>query len=97
MKRIRRWSETIKRKLAGFLAVILGMMVFVPYLPVRIQAAPDPGTAVTLTSAYGDTGLGHKLYCIDKGGLAQWGIADDGDQYAYHRPSEASVLLSLQE
>ena len=67
MKRIRRWSETIKRKQAGFLAVILGMMVFVPYLPVRIQAAPDPGTVVTLTSAYGDTGLGHKLYCIDKG------------------------------
>ena len=42
MKRIRRWSETIKRKLAGFLAVILGMMVFVPYLPVRIQAALQP-------------------------------------------------------
>ena len=51
----------------------------------------------TLTTAHGDFGGTHKLYCIDKGGLAIWGIADDGDVYKKHRPSEAEVPLSKKE
>lgn len=52
---------------------------------------------VTLETAYGDFGGSHKLYCIDKGGLAVWGIAEKGDRYMYHKPSEAEVPLSMKE
>ena len=44
-----------------------------PVFPAK--AAPASGQQTTLTTAHGDTLLGHKLYCIDKGGYAIWGIA----------------------
>lgn len=67
-----------------------------PYLSsLQVQAAEKD--TVTLTTAHGDFGGTHKLYCIDKGGLAIWGIADDGDVYKKHRPSEAEVPLSKKE
>ena len=45
----------------------------------------------------GEFGGEHKLYCIDKGGLAIWGIADDGDQYEMHSPSTMRIPLSQRE
>lgn len=87
--------ETAKRGTACGMAVILGLMTAVPWFPsFPAHAADSSGRRTVLTSAYGDTELGHKLYCIDRGGLALWGIADDGDVYECHRPSEASVPLS---
>ena len=72
-------------------------MTFLPYLPILQVGADDYGKQVTLTSAHGDIGKDHKLYCIDKGGLAIWGIAEKGDRYEGHRPSEAEVPLSKKE
>ncbi len=71
------------------------MAVF-PYLPV-LPAKAGTGDTVTLTSAFGDFGGDHKLYCIDKGGYAFWGIADDGDVYQRHRPSELSLSMTRRE
>ena len=84
--------------MAFVLAIILGGMAFLPGFPVfPAKAAPASGQQTTLTTAHGDTLLGHKLYCIDKGGYAIWGIAEKGDLYEAHRPSQASVPLSSQE
>ena len=55
------------------------------------------GYSNIITTAHGDFGGSHKLYCIDKGGFAIWGIADDGDVYKKHKPSEAEVPLSKKE
>lgn len=98
MKKICKRKESGKRAVSLFLSVMLCLMTVFPYLPLlQVQAAASIGQIVTLTSAHGDIGGPHKLYCIDKGGLAIYGIADDGDKYAYHRPSEAEVPLSKQE
>ena len=93
-----RYRENVKRGMAFVLAIILGGMAFLPGFPVfPAKAAPASGQQTTLTTAHGDTLLGHKLYCIDKGGYAIWGIAEKGDLYEAHRPSQASVPLSSQE
>ena len=93
-----RYRENVKRGMAFALAIILGGMAFLPGFPVfPAKAAPASGQQTTLTTAHGDTLLGHKLYCIDKGGYAIWGIAEKGDLYEAHRPSQASVPLSSQE
>ena len=93
-----RYRENAKRGMAFVLAIILGGMTFLPGFPVfPVKAAPASGQQTTLTTAHGDTLLGHKLYCIDKGGYAIWGIAEKGDLYEAHRPSQASVPLSSQE
>lgn len=93
-----RYRENAKRGMAFVLAIILGGMAFLPGFPVfPVKAAPASGQQTTLTTAHGDTLLGHKLYCIDKGGYAIWGIAEKGDLYEAHRPSQASVPLSSQE
>lgn len=99
MKKYRKLKEKIKRGTSLFLSSVLTMMVFFPYLPpMQVKAADhDYGDKVTLTSAHGDFGEDHKLYCIDKGGLAIWGIADDGDVYENHKPSEAELPLSKRE
>ena len=90
-----RYRENVKRGMAFVLAIILGGMAFLPGFPVfPVKAAPASGQQTTLTTAHGDTLLGHKLYCIDKGGYAIWGIAEKGDLYEAHRPSQASVPLS---
>lgn len=90
--------EIVKRGAACGMAAVLGLMTAIPWLPpFTVHAADGSGRRTILTSAYGDTDLGHKLYCIDRGGLALWGIADDGDVYECHRPSEASVPLSEME
>ena len=82
----------MKRMLAMLLATILVLMIVFPYLPpFPVKAAENQ---VTLTSAFGDTNLGHKLYCIDKGSYAVWGVADDGDVYEKHSVSNAEVPLS---
>lgn len=86
-----RYRENVKRGMAFVLAIILGGMAFLPGFPVfPAKAAPASGQQTTLTTAHGDTLLGHKLYCIDKGGYAIWGIAEKGDLYEAHRPSQAS-------
>ncbi|MFR3283382.1 MAG: hypothetical protein ACLTR6_02565 [Clostridium fessum] len=93
-----RYRENMKQGMAFVLAIILGGMAFLPGFPVfPAKAAPASGQQTTLTTAHGDTLLGHKLYCIDKGGYAIWGIAEKGDLYEAHRPSQASVPLSSQE
>ena len=93
-----RYRENVKRGMAFVLAIILGGMAFLPGFPVfPAKAAPASGQQTTLTTAHGDTLLGHKLYCIDKGGYAIWGIAEKGDLYEAHCPSQASVPLSSQE
>ena len=77
-----RYRENVKRGMAFVLAIILGGMAFLPGFPVfPAKAAPASGQQTTLTTAHGDTLLGHKLYCIDKGGYAIWGIAEKGDLY----------------
>lgn len=86
-----------KRMVSLFLSAILTVLIFFPYLPPTQVKAANFGDTVTLTSAHGDFGSDHKLYCIDKGGLAIWGIADDGDVYENHRPTEAAVPLSKKE
>ena len=96
MKKVSMWKERGKRATSLFLSVMLCLMTFFPYLSsLQVQAAEKD--TVTLTTAHGDFGGTHKLYCIDKGGLAIWGIADDGDVYKKHRPSEAEVPLSKKE
>ena len=96
MKKVRKWKERGKRAISLFLSVMLCLMTLFPYLPsLQVQAAEKD--VVTLTTAHGDFGGSHKLYCIDKGGYAIWGIADDGDVYKKHRPSEAEVPLSKKE
>ena len=93
-----RYRENVKRGMAFVLAIILGGMAFLPGFPAfPAKAAPAIGQQTALTTAHGDTLLGHKLYCIDKGGYAIWGIAEKGDLYEAHRPSQASVPLSSQE
>ena len=93
-----RYRENVKRGMAFALAIILGGMAFLPGFPAfPAKAAPAIGQQAALTTAHGDTLLGHKLYCIDKGGYAIWGIAEKGDLYEAHRPSQASVPLSSQE
>lgn len=72
-------------------------MVCLPYLPPLQFQAAENRNVVTLTSAHGEFGGEHKLYCIDKGGLAIWGIADDGDQYEMHSPSTMRIPLSQRE
>ena len=96
MKKVSKWKERGKRATSLFLSAMLCLMTFFPYLPsLQVQAAEKD--TVTLTTAHGDFGGTHKLYCIDKGGLAIWGIADDGDVYKKHKPSEAEVSLSKKE
>ena len=81
-----RYRENVKRGMAFVLAIILGGMAFLPGFPVfPAKAAPASGQQTTLTTAHGDTLLGHKLYCIDKGGYAIWGIAEKGDLYVRNR------------
>ena len=91
MKRLKGMGEQWRRGLSFFLAALLGMMVIVPYLPVMPVRAGE--NQAVLTSAGGDTNLGHKLYCIDKGGLAYYGIAAEGDVYEPHRPSTAGIYV----
>lgn len=86
-----------RRALSLVLSIILMWMVCLPYLPPLQFQAAENRDVVTLTSAYGDFGGDHKLYCIDKGGLAIWGIADDGDQYEKHSPSGMRIPLSQRE
>ena len=70
-----RYRENVKRGMAFVLAIILGGMAFLPGFPAfPAKAAPAIGQQTALTTAHGDTLLGHKLYCIDKGGYAIWGI-----------------------
>ena len=96
MKKVSKWKERGKRATSLFLSAMLCLMTFFPYLPsLQVQAAEKD--TVTLTTAHGDFGGSHKLYCIDKGGFAIWGIADDGDVYKKHKPSEAEVSLSKKE
>jgi len=96
MKKVSKWKERGKRATSLFLSAVLCLMTFFPYLPsLQVQAAEKD--TVTLTTAHGDFGGSHKLYCIDKGGFAIWGIADDGDVYKKHKPSEAEVPLSKKE
>lgn len=91
------FREKNKQMLSLLLSVVLALMVFVPYLPpIQLKAAESDGS-VTLTSAHGDFGGDHKLYCIDKGGLAIWGIAAEGDKYAKHSPSQTRIPLSKQD
>lgn len=86
-----------RRTVSFILSIVLMWMVCLPYLPpLQFQAAENRDTVV-LTSAHGDFGGEHKLYCIDKGGLAIWGIADDGDQYERHSPSSMRIPLSQRE
>ena len=86
-----------KKAVSLLLSVVLAVMVFFPYLPpLQLKAAENDGL-VTLTTAHGDFGGDHKLYCIDKGGLAIWGIADDGDQYQRHSVSNMRIPLSEKE
>ena len=60
-----RYRENAKRGMAFVLAIILGGMAFLPGFPVfPVKAAPASGQQTTLTTAHGDTLLGHKLYCI---------------------------------
>ena len=96
MKKVSMWKERGKRATSLFLSVMLCLMTFFPYLS-SLQVLAAEKDTVTLTTAHGDFGGTHKLYCIDKGGLAIWGIADDGDVYKKHRPSEAEVPLSKKE
>lgn len=81
---------------AFLLSSVLTCMTVFPYLPV-LPARAGTGDTVVLTSAHGDYGGDHKLYCIDKGGYAFWGIADDGDVYECHRPSELSLAMTQWE
>lgn len=98
MKYIRELAEQRKRGLSIFLSIVLAVMVIVPYLPpLKAKADTTPGTKVVLKTAHGDIGSDHKLYCIDKGGLAHWGIADDGDEYQYILPSESGLSKREQE
>lgn len=97
MKELDNSMPNINRALSAFISLILALMTFFPYLPSMQIKAADFGNRVTLTTAHGDFGGSHKLYCIDKGGLAIWGIADDGDQYECHKPSDAEVPLTLRE
>ena len=91
MKKVSMWKERGKRATSLFLSVMLCLMTFFPYLSsLQVQAAEKD--TVTLTTAHGDFGGTHKLYCIDKGGLAIWGIADDGDVYKKHRPQKQKYL-----
>ena len=93
---LKRLRGGAKRLISFSMAVMLGVMTIVPYLPVSDVWAAD-GTTAVLTSAYGDTNLGHKLYCIDHGGLAYYGIAAEGDMYEAHRPSTAGIYVPEQD
>ena len=79
------------------MSAVLALMVFLPYLPPLQLEAAENDNLVTLTTAHGDFGGDHRLYCIDKGGLAIWGIADDGDQYQKHSVSSMRIPLSEKE
>ena len=81
---------------ALLLSAVLTCMAVFPYFP-AFPARAGTGGTVVLTSAHGDYGGEHKLYCIDKGGYAFWGIADDGDVYECHKPSELSLALTKKE
>ena len=62
-----RYRENVKRGMAFVLAIILGGMAFLPGFPVfPVKAAPASGQQTTLTTAHGDTLLGHKLYCMKR-------------------------------
>lgn len=86
-----------RRAVSFVLSIVLMWMVCLPYLPPLQFQAAENRNVVTLTSAHGEFGGEHKLYCIDKGGLAIWGIADDGDQYEMHSPSTMRIPLSQRE
>lgn len=97
MERFKCFKGRSQRAVSLLLSVVLAVMVFFPYLPpLQLKAAENDGL-VTLTTAHGDFGGDHKLYCIDKGGLAIWGIADDGDQYQRHSVSNMRIPLSEKE
>lgn len=85
-----------KRAASLFLSAILAWMVFFPYLP-PLQVNAAAGETVALTTAHGEIGKNHKIYCIDKGDIASYGIAEKGDKYQSHRPSEAVIPLTLKE
>ncbi len=86
-----------KKTISLLLSAVLALMVFLPYLPPLQLEAAENDNLVTLTTAHGDFGGDHRLYCIDKGGLAIWGIADDGDQYQKHSVSSMRIPLSEKE
>ena len=93
-----RYSDKAKRSLAFVMAFVLGILVFLPEISViPTRASEVIGQRTVLTSALGDTPLGHKLYCIDRKGYAIWGIAEKGDVYEMHRPSNLSVPLTDME
>lgn len=96
MKRYRQITEWVKRAASFGLSAVLACMAVLPYLPV-LPVKAEEGDQVVLTTAFGEYGGSHKLYCIDKGGMAIWGIADDGDVFERHRPSQASLPLSDRE
>lgn len=96
MKRYRQIKEWVKRAASFGLSFVLALTAILPYLPV-LHVKAEAGDQVVLTTAFGEYGGAHKLYCIDKGGMAIWGIADDGDVYERHRPSQANLPLSERE
>lgn len=90
-------KDKIKKIIVAVLSIILILAAFSTYLPsIQIRAAGSEDR-VTLETAFGKFGGDHKIYCIDKGGWAIWGIAAAGDVYECHKPSEAMQELSLKE
>ena len=62
-----RYSDKAKRSLAFVMAFVLGILVFLPEISaIPTRASEVIGQRTVLTSALGDTPLGHKLYCIDR-------------------------------
>lgn len=96
-KKVRGFIKCFKRGTALLLAEILILTTCFPHVvPMKIKAE-EYGKKVILTSAQGDFDGEHKLYCIDKGGLAIWGIAAAGDEYECHKPTEAVQRMSMRE
>lgn len=91
------YNKKRKQLIALLLSITLISVVFPPCLPSMQAKADQRKERVTLTTAQGEFGGDHKIYCIDKGGLAIWGIAAAGDQYECHKPSEAVQGLTLKE
>lgn len=89
-------GKRLVRVTAFLLSAVLTCMAVFPYFPVLPTQAGN-GETVVLTTAHGDYGGDHKLYCIDTGAYAFWGIADDGDVYERHRPSALSLSLTQKE
>ena len=97
MERFKCFRGRSQRALSLILSVVLALMVVFPYLPSIELKAAENEDIVTLTSSHGDFGGDHKIYCVDKGGLAIWGIAVKGDQYQRHSVKNMRIPLSEKE